>query len=364
VSRITSSRKLDHIRVCLERAVECEIHSFDDLSFVHKALPELDWSEIDCSTSFLGRKISAPLMISAMTGGHPETKEINANLALAAQEIGIAIGVGSQRAAIEDPTLEDTFSVVRDCAPDVPIVGNIGAVQLSRHGPEILDRVAEMIEADAVAIHLNYLQECIQPEGEVEACGVLEAIKSAADSSYPLIVKETGAGICYEEASAIVKAGIGIIDVAGCGGTSWSAVEAFRAKDRGDLESQEIGELFRCWGMPTPVCLVECLASGAEAISSGGVRSGLDVARSVALGASIAGVALPLLAAATRGHESVASQLRSYIRALRITMLLTGSASISQLQGAPLLILGRTREILEQRGFNTRRFSVRSELSR
>ena len=162
----TSERKMDHIRICLERDVESKCRPFDDIVLIHKALPEISESEINTSCSLFGKKINAPLIISAMTGGHPDTKEINLNLARAAQEMGIAMGIGSQRAALEDPKQVDTFSAVRDAAPDIPIIGNIGAVQLRRSGPEVLERLAEMIDADAIAIHLNFLQESIQPEGD------------------------------------------------------------------------------------------------------------------------------------------------------------------------------------------------------
>ena len=154
---------MDHIRICLEKDVESKYRPFDDVVLIHKALPEIDESEINTSCSFLGKKINAPIIISAMTGGHPDTKEINLNLATAAQEMGIAMGVGSQRAALEDPVQIDTFSAVRDIAPDIPIIGNIGGVQLQRSGPEVIERLAEMIDADAIAIHLNFLQESIQP---------------------------------------------------------------------------------------------------------------------------------------------------------------------------------------------------------
>ncbi|MDM7935637.1 MAG: type 2 isopentenyl-diphosphate Delta-isomerase, partial [Methanothrix sp.] len=232
----TSSRKLDHIRICLDRAVESEIRPFDDLVLVHRALPEMDEAEIDTTCSFLGRRLKAPIIISAMTGGHPDTKEINVRLAKAAQETGVALGIGSQRAALEDPRQVETFSVVRETAPDIPIVGNIGAVQLKRLGPEVVDRLAEMTDADAIAVHLNFLQESVQPEGDRDASGALEAIKAAASGRTPIIVKETGAGISREVAQDLVKAGVRIIDVSGVGGTSWSGVEAYRAEEAGDLE--------------------------------------------------------------------------------------------------------------------------------
>lgn len=360
----TSSRKLDHIRICLEKPVEAQARPFEDLVLVHRALPEIDEKEIDMSCSFLGKRLKAPLIISAMTGGHPEVKEINVRLAEAAQELGVALGVGSQRAALEERSLEDTFSAVRDAAPDIPIVGNIGAVQLKRLGPEILERLAEMIGANAVAIHLNFLQESIQPEGDRDASGVLEAIRSALSGTVPVIVKETGAGISQEAATELVRIGVRIIDVSGAGGMSWSGVEAYRAAEMGDLELEQMGRLFWDWGVPTPVSIVECRAAGAEVISSGGVRNGLDVAKSLALGASLAGTALPMLAPATKSKEAVVKAIKAYQQGLRISMFLTGCRDLSQLNGSPLVVLGRIREWLESRGFDTRKFSIYRELAR
>jgi len=360
----TSGRKLDHIRICLEKPVEAEARPFEDLVMIHRALPEIDEKEIDTGCSFLGKRLKTPLLISAMTGGHPDVKEINVRLAEAAQEAGVALGVGSQRAALEEISLEDTFSAVRDAAPDIPIVGNIGAVQLKRSGPGVLGRLVEMINADAVAVHLNFLQESIQPEGDKDASGVLEAIRSALSGPVPIIVKETGAGISMEVALDLVRAGVRIIDVSGAGGMSWSGVEAYRAAEMGDLELEEMGRLFWNWGVPTPASIVECRAAGAEVISSGGVRSGLDVAKSLALGAFLAGAALPMLAPATKSKEAVLKAIKAYQRGLRIAMFLCGCKDLSQLNGSSLVITGKTREWLESRGFDTRKFSIYRELAR
>jgi isopentenyl-diphosphate delta-isomerase len=303
-------------------------------------------------------------MISAMTGGHPEVKQINVRLGKAASHLGIALGVGSQRAALEDRSLADTFSAVRDAAPDIPIIGNIGAVQLKRSGPEIIEQLAEMIDADAIAVHLNFLQESIQPEGDKDAGGVLEILKSAARGSVPIMVKETGAGISREVALDLICAGVKMIDVSGVGGLSWASVESFRAAQVGDDELEMMGRLFENWGIPTPVSIVECKAAGAYVISSGGVRSGLDAAKSLALGASLAGTALPLLRPATKDKEAVVKVMNAYIRALRITMFLTGCQEIKQLTRVPLVVLGRTREWLDARGFDLRAFSVYRELAK
>lgn len=360
----TAKRKLDHIRICIEKEVEVGWRPFEDVSLVHRALPEINAGEIDTRCRFFGKELTFPFMITGMTGGHPETKDINVNLALAAQEVGVAMGVGSQRAALEIPEVEETFSAVREAAPDIPIVGNIGAVQLVREGPEVIDRLAEMIGADAVAVHLNFLQESVQPEGETEASGAVAAIRAASDGRVPIIAKETGAGISREDALALLDAGVRIIDVAGLGGTSWSGVEAYRAEERADGESAMMGRLFWSWGVPTPVSVVECASAGAEVISSGGVRSGIDVAKSIALGARLAGAALPFLSPATAGSSQVVGALRAYERAFRTAMFLTASRDLAALESAPVIVVGRTREILEERGFDSKKFSIYREMSR
>lgn len=364
-SEKTAKRKLDHIRISLDRTVESGLRPFDDIVLVHRALPELDEAKIDMSCSFLGKRLKAPIIISAMTGGHPDTRDINVRLAQAAQEMGVALGIGSQRAALEDPSQVETFSVVREAAPDVPIVGNIGAAQLRTLGPEALDRLAEMIDADAMAVHLNFLQESVQPEGDRDASFVLEAIRSAASGSgrVPIIIKETGAGISREVASELVAAGVKIIDVSGVGGTSWSGVEAYRAEEAGDLESLEMGRLFWGWGIPTPVSIVESASARADVIASGGVRSGIDVAKSLALGASLAGAALPFLAPATRDSGEVVKALKAFVRGIKISMFLTGCESLQDLRGSPLIVLGKTKEWLEQRGYDTKKFSIYRELA-
>lgn len=344
--------------------MDAEVRPFDDLTLVHRALPEIDEADIDTSCIFLGRKLNAPIIISAMTGGHPDVLEINVRLAKAAQELGVALGLGSQRAALENDELANTFSAARKAAPDIPIVGNIGAVQLKRSGPRILGRLQEMIDADAIAVHLNFLQESIQPEGDKDASGVLDAIRSAASGRVPIIVKETGSGISRETASDLVAAGVKIIDVSGVGGMSWAGVEAYRAAEAGDHELEEMGRLLWSWGVPTPASIIECKAAGAVVIASGGVRSGLDVAKSLALGASMAGTALPMLGPATKDSLSVVRAMSTYIRALKIAMFLTGCKDISGLGRVPLVVLGRTREWLEARGYDMRIFSVYRELAR
>jgi isopentenyl-diphosphate delta-isomerase len=350
--RFTSSRKLDHLHICAEQAVECGDAGFGDIRFVHNALPECDMGTIDLTTRFMDHKISSPLFISAMTGGHPGTKEVNARLARAAERFGLGMGVGSQRAALEDPSLADTFSIVRDEAPHAFLVANLGAVQLRDHGFEWVERAIEMIEADAVAIHLNFLQEAIQPEGDHNAVGCLDAIgELCREFKTPVIIKETGCGISENVAKRCWGMGVSAIDIGGWGGTSWAAVESVRAdksRNEPDKRLKNLGEAFSEWGIPTVVSLAEVLATGGPVIVSGGVRSGLDMAKGLAFGADLCGMALPLLKPAMENDEALDRKIEVIHQELTSAMFLTGSARIADLRKARMFILGRTRQMIEK----------------
>ena len=362
----TSQRKIEHLLLCVEKDVEAHrsntglrASGFDDIDLVHNCLPEINKKNLFLETEFLGKKLNAPILIASMTGGHPDTKAVNATLASAAEELGIGIGVGSQRAAIEDPNMEDSFRIVRDKAPNAFIYGNVGAAQLNEFGIVELERAVEMIGADAMAIHLNFLQEAIQPEGNVDATGCLLAIKKVCDElSVPVIVKETGAGIAHSQAQAICEAGASAIDVGGLGGTSWAGVETYRAQKRGDLLPEHVGKEFWNWGIPTTVSIVESTIS-VPVIATGGVRSGIDMAKSIALGASLCGVALPLVGPALKGQKDVVDRLNLMIEELRVAMFLCGCRTIEELGNAALVINGSTRGFLEQRGFETGKFAKR-----
>jgi len=350
--RFTSSRKLDHLRICAEKDVESGNTGFDDIRFVHNALPECDMGRIDLHCRFLGHSFSSPLFISAMTGGHPGTKDTNARLARAAERYGIGMGVGSQRAALENPSLADTFSVVRDEAPRAFLVANLGVVQLRDHGIEWAERAVEMIRADAIAIHLNFLQEAIQPEGDHNATGCFAAIEDLARNfKRPVIVKETGCGISAETARRCWGAGVRAIDTGGWGGTSWAAVESVRAGESGNARDRKLkllGEDFASWGIPTLVSLAEVLATGRPVIASGGVRSGLDIAKGLALGADLCGMALPLLKPAMKDDKALFDVIDTIHHELTVAMFLTGSACIADLKKVPLHITGRTRQMIEK----------------
>jgi isopentenyl-diphosphate delta-isomerase len=350
--RFTSSRKLDHLHICAGEPVECGDAGFGDIRFVHNALPECDMGSIDLSSRFLNHTFSSPLFISAMTGGHPGTTDVNARLSRAAEHYGIGMGVGSQRAALENPDLAGTFSIVRDEAPHAFIVANLGAVQLRDHGIEWAERAVEMLEADALAIHLNFLQEAIQPEGDHNAIGCFAAIETlCSEFDTPVIVKETGCGISAATARKCWGAGVSAIDIGGWGGTSWAAVESVRAAT-GNTEHNRrlkvLGRDFSTWGIPTVVSLAEVLATGSPVIASGGVRSGGDVAKSIALGADLCGMALPLLKPAMESDSALFNAIEAIHQELTVTMFLTGSARLEDLRKAPMHVTGKTRQMIEK----------------
>jgi len=349
----TSLRKIEHLQICANDPVEAHVSAgFDDVHLIHCALPEIDKDEIDTATELFGKGLAAPLLIASMTGGHPDTYPLNKALSLAAEHLGVGIGVGSQRAALENPGQEETFRVVRDCAPHAFVYANIGVVQLTEYGIDGVEHAIEMIDADAIAIHLNFLQEAIQPEGCTHARGSLDAIKDVCDAvSVPVIAKETGAGISREVAAMLAAAGVDAIDVSGAGGTSWAGVEYYRALDRGDAVSEHLGGLFWDWGIPTAASVVECASCGLPVIATGGVRTGIDIAKSIALGASLSGTALPLVAPAMKSADAVIDRLSRMISELEIAMFLCGCPDVADLKTAPVVIGGRIHEMLEARGF-------------
>lgn len=355
-------RKLEHIEVCLNDEVEAETSAgFSDVSLVHEALPGQDMDSVGLSVDFLEHELSMPLVIAGMTGGHERAEDINRNLAAAAQSKGVAIGVGSQRAALEDPSLKYTFSAVREAAPDALRIANIGGPQLVEgYGVEEGERAVDMVDAGALAVHLNFTQEAVQVEGDTDARGLLERIgELCSDLDVPVIVKETGAGLSRDTGVRLAEAGVSAIDVSGLGGTSWSGVELHRAISRGDRVSTELGRVFREWGIRTVQSVVECSEAEVEVMASGGVRSGVDVAKSLALGADVAGAALPFLEPATEGVEEVEKELGRWEAGLRAAVFLTGSGDVEELEEVPLTITGKTAESVEQRGYALESFSRR-----
>jgi isopentenyl-diphosphate delta-isomerase len=333
----TDRRKRDHIRINLEEDVTHRIRTgFDAYWFVHNALPELDLADVDLSTSFFGHSLGAPFLISSITGGTPEAQQINIRLAEAAQAAGIAMGLGSLRAAIENADLAATYQV-RRWAPDILLFANIGAVQLN-YGFDVshCQRAVEMVEANGLILHLNPLQEALQPEGNTRWSGVLAKIETLCRAlPVPVIAKEVGWGISARVALQLANAGISAVDVAGAGGTSWSQVEMYRARDP---IQRSVAAHFRDWGIPTAEALqsVRQALPGMPVIASGGMRHGLHVAKALALGATLAGLAGPFLRAASDSPEAVADLVEELSRTLRVAMFAVGVPTIAALQSAPL----------------------------
>ncbi|MCK4478304.1 type 2 isopentenyl-diphosphate Delta-isomerase [Candidatus Bathyarchaeota archaeon] len=360
----TENRKADHIRISLEENVHARriATGFESVCFVHRALPEIDRDRIRLTTRVFDHEFSAPIFVGAMTGGTKEAAKINTFIAEAVEELGLGMGVGSQRAAIEEAELESTYKIVRKKAPEAFLVANIGASQLVQgYGVEEAERAVEMIEADALAIHLNPLQEAIQPEGEANYVGVLQKIEEITKAlQLPIIVKETGAGISAETAKKLEQAGVQGIDVSGAGGTSWAAVEYYRAKTAEDVFRQRLGESFWDWGIPTVASLVEVSQSTKLTVmASGGVRTGIDVAKALALGASLASMSTPILRPATKSTSEVKKVLNFVIEELRNTMFLVGAESLDEMKKAPLILLGETADWLEKRGFKPELYARR-----
>jgi len=360
----TEERKTEHIRICLEEDVKAKkiTTGFEDAFLMHRALPEINQKDIDMSTQVFNHRFSAPLIITGITGGTEKAFKINASIAEAVEELGIGMGVGSQRAALENPKLERTYSIVRKKAPTAFILANMGAPQIKRENClSQVKKAVDMVNADALAIHLNPLQEAVQLEGETDYSGVLQKIRELASSlDLPIIVKETGAGISAEDAKKLVEAGVSGIDVAGAGGTSWAAVEYYRAKQRGDIFSEELGRDLWDWGIPTVVTLVEVVQSiNVPVIASGGVRTGSDVAKALALDAALAGFAAPVLGPSLKDGEEVRRRLELVIRQLRTVMFLVGASSIDKLKNVPVIVTGRTAEWLQIRGFNLETYAGR-----
>ena len=339
------SRKRDHVESARKKNVEYSLSTgFEDVRFVHQPLPEMAFDDVDTECRMFGKMLSAPLLILGMTGGYPEAAKINAKLAAAAEKEGLAFGLGSQRAMMEKPALAATYKV-RKVAPTIPIIGNIGGCQLAKYGVKKVREALDAVEADALAIHLNPLQEVCQPEGDHDFSGILSQIEIfARDLGLPVIVKETGAGMSVNAAVALRSAGVSMVDVSGAGGTSWSKVEYMRSGE---------SPVFENWGNPTCVSISAC-SEIIETIGSGGVRNGLDAAKALALGSSFAGAALPFLRA-----KDPAGEAACWKRDLKIAMLLSGSKNLWALRRARLVISGKTAEEMKRIGVDVHRCARR-----
>jgi len=334
----TESRKDEHVRISLEKNVTAHHNYWDDVKLIHNALPEINKYELDHSTELFGKKLAAPLIISGMTGGYAKAKKINENLAVAADKFQIGMGVGSQRAALENDSLKDTYAIIRDY--NIPLrFANIGASQLVMWGHkktlENAQKMIDMIDAHVFVVCLNFLQEVVQAEGEANAKGAFNAIKKLAeDLDTPVVVKESGAGISYDVAERLSKTKISGIDVGGLGGTSFSAIEHYRAKLIDDELHARGGETFWDWGIPTPTSILEVGEAtnwSIPIIATGGIRNGLDAAKAIVLGANCAGIAHAVLEPANRSKEAVIFEIGAIIKEFRATMFLVGIDKVSKM---------------------------------
>jgi isopentenyl-diphosphate Delta-isomerase len=331
-------RKSDHILINLEQDVQSHLTTgLERYQFVHRALPEINLNEVNSKLTIFGKALNAPILISSMTGGTPEATRINQVLATAAQEARIAMGVGSQRIAIENPQVAQTFQV-RKLAPNILLFANLGAIQLNYgFGLAECQRAVDMIGADALILHLNPLQEALQNDGQTEFAGLLNKIEAVCKSiGVPVIAKEVGWGFSNQDITLLLQAGVAAIDVAGAGGTSWSQVEMHRAEDD---HRRQLASAFSTWGIPTADVIQNAIQIAPELkiIASGGIRNGVDIAKCVALGASLGGLAGPFLKAASHSLEETLNLVRLLKDEIRICMFATGSLNLDQLKQDKLI---------------------------
>jgi isopentenyl-diphosphate delta-isomerase len=326
-----SKRKEDHIKICRERPVQFreKTTGFESIELLHKAAPEINFDDIDLSTKLFGKELKAPVIVAAITGGTAEGHKINQALAKVCQKLGLGMGVGSQRVSIENPKLAPTFQVRKE-APDILLLGNLGLGQFCKgYGPDEAKKAVEMIGADGLCIHLNTAQEAVQPEGDTQFKGGLAKLKQVCKSvKFPIIAKECGCGISNKIAGSLVKAGVSGIDVGGAGGTSWVGVEFYRYKQR-------LAQTFWDWGIPTAASVVYSSGRGVSVIATGGIRTGLDAAKALVLGADAVGVALPAL---LTYPDSIEAYFEELIKEIKTALFLTGSRNIKELRNCEKII--------------------------
>ena len=353
-----ANRKREHLDIVASAAgAPPPTAGWDDVHLVPMSLPEVSLHEVDLSTTLAGVPLAAPLVISGMTGGHGAAAVVNGRLATVAGRLGIAMGVGSQRAALRDPQLVPTYSVVRRNAPEALVIANLGVCQLVGQGnappfsADEIEAAVAMVAGQLLAIHVNVVEELIQPEGDRVTTGLVEAVgKVVAASPVPVMVKETGAGIDAETARAVVDAGASVLDVGGHGGTSFARVEGIRAQAMGDPRGSRLGETFADWGIPTAASILECRGLGVPVVAAGGIRTGLDAAKALALGADLVAVGRPALVAAQQGVAALHDELEALLEELRVAMVLCGARTPDRLRDRPPVLTGPTLAWAEQRG--------------
>ncbi|MCI4434684.1 MAG: type 2 isopentenyl-diphosphate Delta-isomerase [Euryarchaeota archaeon] len=347
------NRKSDHVSIASEKDVMAHYNYWDDIYLIHNAMPEINYDNISTETYFYRRNLKYPIIIESMTGGFPQAKVINENIAKVASELQIGMGVGSQRVLLKNRELMDTFSVIRDY--DIPLrIANIGAPQLieQHHEKAVNDDelsfIMNTLDAHFLDIHFNFLQEVVQPEGDKRASGIEMRLKDIC-SKFPVIAKETGAGIDFDIALRLKRAGVMAIDVSGVSGTSFAAVEHYRAKEINDKIRERLGLTYWDWGIPSPYSVIRTKGLGVKIISSGGIRNGLDVARSLVIGADLVGMAGHVLKYAKEGYKPLLDEMQSIVEELKAAMFLTGSKSVDSLKNKKYIVIGRLRDWLEQK---------------
>lgn len=345
-------RKIQHINVVARENVEGPLTTFFEYVFlVHNASSEVSITSVDLRTRFLGKTLEAPIVITGMTGGAPGTEKINRGLAELALKYRVGLGLGSQRAALEEPGLEYTFKIARSVAPEIPIIANIGAAEAVKLSIEKIERAVEMIEADAIAIHLNLAQELVQLEGSKGFTGLRDRVAELKEVlSVPIIIKEVGNGLSFEAVKTFYDLGIRYFDTAGAGGTNWVKVEMFRAIEAGNDLKRAMAENMVEWGIPTAASIIEARSAAPNAfiIGSGGIRSAFDAVKALRLGADVVGMARPVLMALLRGDA--VKYLGAFIESMKALLALTGSYNVSGLRHRPVIITGMLREWVVERG--------------
>jgi len=346
-----SGRKLEHIDIVINKPVEGPLTTMLEYVFIpYSAYSGISVDDVRLETSFLGKELSAPVIVSGMTGGAPGTERINKALAEVAREYRIGLGVGSQRAAIENPSMEYTFRVVRDVAPEIPVIANLGAAEVVKYGTEEIARAVEMVDADALAIHLNLAQESVQPEGSPTFKGLGRRVEALiGELSVPIIIKEVGMGLSYEVVKFFRGLGVKHFDTEGAGGTNWVLVEMFRARDAGDSVKESVARFIAELGIPTAASIIEARNAAPDSIiiGSGGLRSSADAVKALRLGADLIGMARPFIKAYFEGD--LRGFTESFIYGLKVSLMLLGARDLKELRSRPVIITSLLKEWVRSR---------------